>query len=102
NAGGVSSTRSVPVDPNWDNGSVTWNGNLVTNKNPANSSVFDLNAGATIGTLPLPQSIGGSGACVLTPDNSGTFVIGYQYNYQFQASTSTLVQYSLSNLLPTA
>lgn len=99
---GVAFTRSVPVDPNWENGTVTWNGSLITNRNPFNASVFDLNAGATIGHLPLPQTTGSSGACALATDATGSSEIVYQYAYQFQAGTASLLQYSLANLHPTA
>jgi uncharacterized protein (TIGR03437 family) len=99
---GVSVAQSVPVNPNWDNGTVTWNGNLVTNRGPLNSFVFDLNAGATIGSLPLPQTTGASGVCVLAPDSSGTSVIVYQYDYESDGSAVSLVRYSTANLQPTA
>lgn len=100
---GVTAARSAPVDPNWSSGTVIWNGNLVTNKNPFNSSVFDLNAGATIGRIPLPASTGyPNGACALATDSSGTSVITYQYVFQYQGNITNLVQYSLANLSPTA
>ena len=99
---GVSVARSVPVNPIWDSGTVTWNGNLITNKNPFSSFVFDLNAGATIGSFPLPQMTGSSGACVLAPDSSGTSTITYAYDYRSDGSIVSLVRYSITNLQPTA
>jgi uncharacterized protein (TIGR03437 family) len=96
---GVATVRSVPVDGNWDNGTVTWNGNLVLGDG---YSVFDLGAGATIGSFPAQIFTGNSGACVLTTDDSGTSAIQYQYVYRFEGSTTSLVQYSLANFHPTA
>jgi len=98
---GVAPVRSVPVDPNWDAGTVTWNGNLVSNTNTFRSSVFDLVAGATIGYLNAPVTASPSGACVLSTDNSGTSAIMYQYAYGYPSTTS-LVQYSLANFQKTA
>jgi hypothetical protein len=100
-ANGVSLLRSVPVDPNWE-GAVTWNGNLATNTNTFATNVFDLNAGVTLGRVPLPQPTGSSGACVLSTDAAGTSAIVYQYVFRGQGSSTTLVQYSLANFRQTA
>ncbi len=99
---GVAVAKSVPVDLQWNNSStVTWNGNLVVSRNPFASYIFDLNAGATIGRFPVspPGSIGG---CFVATDASGTSAIAYQYKYQYEASITRLVQYSLADLSPTA
>lgn len=99
---GVAAAQSVPLNQNWDNGTATWNGNLIAGRSPYTAFVFDLGAGATTGTLALPQSTPNNGACVLAADASGASAYAYQYHYQFEASVVTLVQYSLTNFLPTA
>lgn len=100
---GVAVARSVPVDPSWENNAtVTWNGNLVSSRNPFASSVFDLNAGATLGHLPIPITTSQSGSCILSTDNSATSAIVYQYGFPGAANSSNLIQYSLTNFLPVA
>src|SRR5690606_20755503 len=47
---GVSEAWSIPVDPDWNDGSLTWNERLVAGRNPFIAPLFDLNAAVTLGT----------------------------------------------------
>jgi hypothetical protein len=95
---GITVARSVPLAPGWDSG-VMWSGNLVTNR----TYIFDLNAWATVGSIPMPATTPGqSGACPLAIDASGTSLFTYQYNFVNPGSTATLTQYSLANFQPVA
>ena len=98
---GIDIAKAVPLSSNWNNATnVTWNRSLVVSRNPFSSYLFDLNAGATIGRLPLSPPSGESGACFLAADASGTSAFAYQH--QYQSSINRLVQYSLPNLRPIA
>ncbi len=98
---GVAIETSVPVDPHWNNGTkVTWSGNLAVSRNAYASYVFNLDAGATVGRLPVSPPVASAGACFLSGDASGTSAIAYQY--QYHSSTTRLVQYSLPNFHPVA
>lgn len=65
---------------------MTWNGSLVVEEDAVYSSVFDLNAGATIGRVPRPQPTGYSRACALASDASGASVIGFNIRSSLQAA----------------
>lgn len=95
---GVTLERSVLVDPNSGGGTPSWNGNLLA----VGSSILDLNAGATIGRIPLPPSTANNGACVLATDAAGTSAFAFQWAFQLPVTSASLVQYSLVNLRPVA
>jgi len=100
---GVAAAQPVILNGIWDNGSITWNGNLIVDTNNFVAPIFDLGAGATTGALALPPfNPSSTGACALAADASGTSAYAFQFQYQFEASIVTLVQYSLTNFLPIA
>jgi uncharacterized protein (TIGR03437 family) len=95
NASGPAIMRSVPLPfPFSKNGMPSWTPNAISGPE---GSVFDLNAGATIGVLPLPA---GDRSCLLSTDPSGTsaFSVLVVSNPQ----TFSLIQFSLSNFLQSA
>lgn len=95
-AAGAAASRSVSLDPSWQDSAVTWNGNFLVSNNTNDPSIFDLNSGTITGRVPITQSrYGDAGACILSSDPSDSSAFIFQYASANSSSTANLIQYSL-------